>query len=41
MKIEHEAITDVKAVEKYYGEQDGAPSDTFALLSPNTVDIPR
>ena len=23
MKIEHEAITDVNAVEQYYGEQDG------------------
>lgn len=40
MKIEHEAITDVNAVEQYYGEQDGAPVRYICTTELDTIDVP-
>ena len=40
MKIEHEAITDVNAVEQYYGEQDGSPVRYICTTELDTIDVP-
>ena len=40
MKIEHEATTDVNAVEQYYGEQDGSPVRYICTTELDTIDVP-